>query len=166
MDILKLDYSIKEIDEILMKMAFITVETTSWIYGQDMGSFENIKLYIEYKKKTMPITYLMYDSEKMFAYLTLSIKDRILNIEDIHILKTYRNNCSIMRIILKAIIKEYLTNKEKIDNVVYYINKKNELSQHNFARYSNCIVEMKNNFMYKLDLEHPTIVKMMNRFKN
>ena len=33
MNFIKLDYSIKEIDDILKNMALITVETTSWIYG-------------------------------------------------------------------------------------------------------------------------------------
>ena len=36
--------------------------------------------------------------------------------------------------ILSAIAKEYLANKLTINKVVYYINKKNELSQHNFAK--------------------------------
>ena len=92
MNFIKLDYSVNEIDDILKTMALITVETTSWIYGEDMGSDENIKMYIDHKKKATPTTYLMYDGEKMFAYLTLSITDSVLNIEDIHILKDYRNN--------------------------------------------------------------------------
>ena len=114
MNFIKLDYSVNEIDDILKTMALITVETTSWIYGEDMGSVENIKMYIEHKKKATPTTYLMYDGEKMFAYLTLSITDCILNIEDIHILKDYRNNSSTMMMILKAITKEYIANKEKL----------------------------------------------------
>lgn len=114
MNLIKLDYSVKEIDDILRTMALITVETTSWIYGDDMGSSENIKMYIDHKKKAMPITYLMYDGEKMFSYLTLSITDNILYIEDIHILKDYRNNYSTMMMLLKAITKEYVANKEKV----------------------------------------------------
>ena len=163
MNFIKLDYSVKEIDDILKTMALITVETTSWIYGVDMGSDENIKMYIEHKKKVMPTTYLMYDCEKIFAYLTLSITDSILNIEDIHILKDYRNNSSTMMMILKAITKEYIANKEKVNKVVYYISKINELSQHNFAKYSKSRIEKKNSYMYELDLEHPFILKMINR---
>ena len=163
MNFIKLDYSIKEIDDILKTMALITVETTSCIYGEDMGSDENIKMYIEHKKKEVPTTYLMYDGEKMFAYLTLSITDSILNIEDIHILKDYRNNSSTMMMILKAITKEYIANKEKVNKVVYYISKINELSQHNFAKYSKSRIEKKNSYMYELDLEHPFILKMINR---
>ena len=163
MKFIKLDYSVKEIDNILKTMALITVETTSWIYGEDMGSSENIKMYIDHKKKAMPITYLMYDSEKMFAYLTLSIADNILNIEDIHILKDYRNNSSTMMMLLKAITKEYVENQEKVSKVVYYISKINELSQHNFAKYSKSRIEKKNSYMYELDLEHPFILKMINR---
>ena len=165
MNFIKLDYSVKEIDDILKIMALITVETTSWIYGEDMGSSENIKMYIEHKKKAMPITYLMYDGEKMFAYLTLSISDSILYIEDVHILKDYRNNSVTMMMILKAITKEYIVNKGKVSKVVYYISKINELSQHNFAKYSKSIVEKKNSYMYELDLEHPFILKMINRCK-
>ena len=165
MNFIKLDYSVKEIDDILKIMALITVETTSWIYGEDMGSSENIKMYIEHKKKAMPITYLMYDGEKVFAYLTLSISDSILYIEDVHILKDYRNNSVTMMMILKAITKEYIVNKEKVSKVVYYISKINELSQHNFAKYSKSRVEKKNSYMYELDLEHPFILKMVNRCK-
>ncbi|MBQ4571023.1 MAG: hypothetical protein IJB21_04960 [Bacilli bacterium] len=165
MNFIKLDYSVKEIDDILKIMALITVETTSWIYGEDMGSSENIKMYIEHKKKAMPITYLMYDGEKVFAYLTLSISDSILYIEDVHILKDYRNNSVTMMMILKAITKEYIVNKEKVSKVVYYISKINELSQHNFAKYSKSMVEKKNSYMYELDLEHPFILKMINRCK-
>ena len=163
MNFIKLDYSVKEIDDILRVMALITVETTSWIYGEDMRSYENIKMYIEHKRKVMPTTYLMYDGEKMFAYLTLSISDSILYIEDIHILKDYRNNSVTMMMILKAITKEYIINKEKISKVVYYISKINELSQHNFAKYSKSRIEKKNSYMYELDLEHPFILKMINR---
>ena len=36
MNFVRLDYSIKEIDDILKKMALITVETTSWIHGDHM----------------------------------------------------------------------------------------------------------------------------------
>ena len=165
MNFIKLDYSVKEIDDILKIMALITVETTSWIYGEDMGSSENIKMYIEHKKKAMPITYLMYDGEKVFAYLTLSISDSILYIEDVHILKDYRNNSVTMMMILKAITKEYIVNKGKVSKVVYYISKINELSQHNFAKYSKSMVEKKNSYMYELDLEHPFILKMINRCK-
>ena len=165
MNFIKLDYLVKEVDEILRTMALITVETTSWIYGEDMGSTENIKMYIEHKKKAMPTTYLMYDGEKMFAYLTLSIADNILNIEDIHILKDYRNNSSTMMMLLKAITKEYVENQEKVNKVVYYISKINELSQHNFAKYSKSRIEKKNSYMYELDLEHPFILKMVNRCK-
>lgn len=165
MNFIKLDYLVKEVDEILRKMALITVETTSWIYGEDMGSTENIKMYIEHKKKAMPTTYLMYDGEKMFAYLTLSIADNILNIEDIHILKDYRNNSSTMMMLLKAITKEYIANKEKVNKVVYYISKINDLSQHNFAKYSKSRIEKKNSYMYELDLEHPFILRMINRCK-
>ena len=103
MNFIKLDYSLKEIDEILRTMALITVETTSWIYGEDMGSDENIKMYIDHKKKVMPTTYLMYDGDKIVAYLTLSITDSILNIEDIHILKDYRNNSSTMMMIFNIL---------------------------------------------------------------
>lgn len=163
MNFIKLDYSVKEIDDILKTMALITVETTSWIYGEDMGSDENIKMYIEHKKKAVPTTYLMYDCEKIFAYLTLSIADNILNIEDIHILKDYRNNCSTMMMLLKAITKEYVENQEKVNKVVYYISKINEISQHNFAKYSKSRIEKKNSYMYELDLEHPFILKMINR---
>lgn len=163
MNFIKLDYSVKEIDDILKTMALITVETTSWIYGEDMGSDENIKMYIEHKKKAVPTTYLMYDCEKIFAYLTLSISDNILNIEDIHILKDYRNNSSTMMMLLKAITKEYVENQEKVSKVVYYISKINELSQHNFAKYSKSRIEKKNSYMYELDLEHPFILKMINR---
>ena len=163
MNLIKLDYSVKEIDDILRTMALITVETTSWIYGDDMGSSENIKMYIDHKKKAMPITYLMYDGEKMFSYLTLSITDNILYIEDIHILKDYRNNYSTMMMLLKAITKEYVANKEKVNKVVYYISKINELSQHNFAKYSKNRIEKKNSYMYELDLEHPFIIEMTNR---
>ena len=46
--------------------------------------------------------------------------------------------------ILSAIAKEYLANKLTINKVVYYINKKNELSQHNFAKYSKSRIENKN----------------------
>lgn len=165
MNFIKLDYLVKEVDEILRTMALITVETTSWIYGEDMGSTENIKMYIEHKKKAMPTTYLMYDGEKMFAYLTLSIADNILNIEDIHILKDYRNNSSTMMMLLKAITKEYIANKEKVNKVVYYISKINDLSQHNFAKYSKSRIEKKKSYMYELDLEHPFILKMINRCK-
>lgn len=165
MNFIKLDYLVKEVDEILRTMALITVETTSWIYGEDMGSTENIKMYIEHKKKAMPTTYLMYDGEKMFAYFTLSIADNILNIEDIHILKDYRNNSSTMMMLLKAITKEYIANKEKVNKVVYYISKINDLSQHNFAKYSKSRIEKKNSYMYELDLEHPFILKMVNRCK-
>ena len=163
MNLIKLDYSVKEIDDILKNMALITVETTSWIYGGDMGSPENIKMYVEYKKKEMPITYLMYDEKKMFAYLTLSITDNILNIEDIHILKDYRNDINTMMMILKAITKEYIANRERVNKVVYYISKINELSQHNFAKYSKSRVEKKNSYMYELDLEHPFILKLLER---
>ena len=165
MNFVRLDYSIKEIDDILKKMALITVETTSWIHGDHMGSSENIKMYIEHKKKIKPITYLMYDDEKMFAYLTLSINNKILYIEDMHILKDYRNNTKIMTMFLKAITIEYIANTDKVDKVVYYINKKNDLSQHNFAKYSKSRTEMKNSFKYELDLEHPFILKMINKFK-
>ena len=165
MNFIKLDYSVKEIDDILKTMALITVETTSWIYGEDMGSDENIKMYIEHKKKAVPTTYLMYDCEKIFAYLTLSISDNILNIEDIHILKDYRNNSSTMMMLLKAITKEYVENQEKVSKVVYYISKINELSQHNFAKYSKSRIEKKNSYMYELDQEHPFILKMINRCK-
>ena len=163
MNFIKSDYSVNEIDDILKTMALITIETTSWIYGEDMGSDENIKMYIEHKKKAVPTTYLMYDCEKIFAYLTLSIADNILNIEDIHILKDYRNNSSTMMMLLKAITKEYVENQEKVNKVVYYISKINELSQHNFAKYSKSRIEKKNSYMYELDLEHPFILKMINR---
>ena len=165
MTLVKLDYSVNNIDDILKTMALLTVETTSWIYGDDMGLPENIKMYIEYKKKAMPITYLMYDDTKMFAYLTLSIDNNILNIEDIHILKDYRNNSSTMMAILSAIAKEYLANKLTINKVVYYINKKNELSQHNFAKYSKSRIEKKNNYMYELDLENQFILKLLEKCK-
>ena len=107
MNFIKLDYSVNEIDDILKTMALITVETTSWIYGEDMGSDENIKMYIDHKKKATPTTYLMYDGEKMFAYLTLSITDSILNIEDIHILKDYRNNSSTMMMLLMPLFLKF-----------------------------------------------------------
>ena len=165
MNFIKLDYSVSDIDDILRTMALITIETTSWIYGDDMGSSENIKMFVDYKKKETPITYLMYDDEKLFAYLTLSITEGILNIEDIHILKDYRNNSSTMIMILKAIAKEYLDNIGKVNKVVYYISKINELSQHNFAKYSKSRIEKKNSYMYELDLEHPFILKMINRSK-
>lgn len=165
MTLVKLDYSVNNIDDILKTIALITVETTSWIYGDDMGVPENIKMYIEYKKKAMPITYLMYDDTKMFAYLTLSINNNILNIEDIHILKDYRNNSSTMMAIINAIAKEYLANRLTINKVVYYINKKNEQSQHNFAKYSKSRIENKNNYMYELDLENPFILKLLEKCK-
>lgn len=165
MNLVKLNYKTNELDDILKTMALITIETMSYIYGDDMGSSKNIKMYIDYKKKEKPLTYLMYDGNKMFAYLTLSINNKILNIEDIHILKDYRNNSSTMIMILKAITIEYLANKERVDKVVYYINKKNYLSQHNFAKYSKSRIEMKNSFMYELDLEHPFVKKILNRFK-
>ncbi len=117
MNLVKLDYSVNEIDDILKSMALITVETTSWIYGDDMGSSENIKMYIEHKKKEKPLTYLMYDKEKIFAYLTLSLTANILYIEDIHILKDYRNNSRTMFMILQAITKAYLANKETVSKV-------------------------------------------------
>ena len=37
--------------------------------------------------------------------------------------------------ILKAVTLEYLVNQDNVDKVVYYISKKNDLSQHNFAKY-------------------------------
>ena len=96
MKILKLDYSISEIDYILREMAKITISTTSWIFGDDMGSPENTSVYVEHKKNTKPITYLLYDNDILFGYLTLSINSRILYIEDVHILSEYRNNLHIM----------------------------------------------------------------------
>ena len=122
-------------------------------------------MYIENKKKAKPITYLIYDGEKMFAYLTLSINNNILNIEDIHILKDYQNNSSTMMAIINAIAKEYLANRLTINKVVYYINKKNEQSQHNFAKYSKSRIENKNNYMYELDLENPFILKLLEKCK-
>ena len=47
MTLVKLDYSVNNIDDILKTMALLTVETTSWIYGDDMGLPENIKMYID-----------------------------------------------------------------------------------------------------------------------
>lgn len=130
-----------------------------------MGSPENVKMYIENKKKAKPITYLIYDGEKMFAYLTLSINNKMLNIEDIHILEKYRNNTNTMMMLQEAIAKEYIANKENINKIVYYINKKNDLPQHNFVKYSKSRVELKNSFMYELDLNHPFVIKMINRCK-
>ena len=122
-------------------------------------------MYIENKKKAKPITYLIYDGEKMFSYLTLSINNKMLNIEDTHILKKYMNNTNTMMMLQEAIVKEYIANKENINKIVYYINKKNDLSQHNFVKYSKSRVELKNSFMYELDLNHPFVIKMINRCK-
>ena len=166
MKIIKLDYSISEIDYILREMAKITISTTSWIFGDDMGSPENISVYLEYKKKTKPITYLLYDRDILFGYLTLSINSRILYIEDVHILLGYRNNLFIMKLILQAIAKEYILNIDTIDKVVYYINKKNNLSQDNFEKYAKEKEESKNNYKYTLDLNHPFIRKILKSYKN
>ena len=165
MNFVKSNYSVNEIENILKTMALITIETTSWIYGEDIGSPENVKMYIENKKKAKPITYLIYDGEKMFSYLTLSINNKMLNIEDTHILKKYMNNTNTMMMLQEAIVKEYIANKENINKIVYYINKKNDLSQHNFVKYSKSRVELKNSFMYELDLNHPFVIKMINRCK-
>lgn len=165
MNFVKSNYSVNEIENILKTMALITIETTSWIYGEDIGSPENVKMYIENKKKAKPITYLIYDGEKMFAYLTLSINNKMLNIEDTHIIEKYRNNTNTMMMLQEAIVKEYIANKENINKIVYYINKKNDLSQHNFVKYSKSRVELKNSFMYELDLNHPFVIKMINRCK-
>lgn len=70
-----------------------------------------------------------------------------------------------MMAILSAIAKEYLANKLTINKVVYYINKKNELSQHNFAKYSKSRIENKNNYMYELDLENQFILKLLEKCK-
>lgn len=67
--------------------------------------------------------------------------------------------------VLKAVTLEYLANQDNVDKVVYYISKKNDLSQYNFAKYSKSRVEKKNSYMYELDLEHPFILKMVNRYK-
>lgn len=67
--------------------------------------------------------------------------------------------------ILKAVTLEYLANQDNVDKVVYYISKKNDLSQYNFAKYSKSRVEMKNSFTYELDLYHSFIVKILNRCK-
>ena len=166
MNFVKLNYSIEELKDILKTMALITVKTTSWIYGDDMGSFENIKMYIDHKINTKPITYLMYDGEMIFAYLTLSINNKVLNIEYIQILKDYINYSSTMMMFLKAITIEYFVNQDNVDKVEYYISKKNDLSQHNFPKYSKSKIEMKNSFMYELDLKHPFLVKLINRCKH
>ena len=63
----------------------------------------------------------------------------------------------------QAITKEYVINRERVSKVVYYISKINVLSQHNFAKYSKSRIEKKNSYMYELDLEHPFILKMINR---
>ena len=70
-----------------------------------------------------------------------------------------------MMTILKAVTLEYLANQDNVDKVVYYISKKNDLSQYNFVKYSKSRVEKKNSYMYELDLEHPFILKMVNRYK-
>jgi len=50
-----------------------------------------------------------------------------------------------------------------VHKVIYYINKKNTFSQHNFAKYSKSMIEEKNSNSYELDLEHPFILKMIER---
>ncbi len=122
-------------------------------------------MYIEHKKKTMPITYLFYNDEKIFAYFTLSINANVLYIEDIHILKEYRNNSYVISKILESITNEYVINRDKISKVVYYINKKNELSKHNFAKFAKSVEEKKNSYMYELNLSHHFIQKIIHRYK-
>lgn len=164
-NLVKLNYTSDKVDEILKEMAIITIDNLSYIYGDDMKSNENIKSYVEYKKQAKPITYLMHDETSIFGYLTLSLSSKILYIEDIQIKNSYRNNPGVMSMILKTITIEYLENKNQIDKVVYYINKKNKLSQHNFSKFAEKTEETKNSYMYELNLEHPFIVKMIDKVK-
>ncbi len=51
MNLIKLDYSINEIDGILKTMALITIDNTSYIYGEDMNSEEISKCILNTKKR-------------------------------------------------------------------------------------------------------------------
>ena len=87
-------------------MVIITIDNLSYIYGDDMKSCETIKIYVECKKQTKPITYLVYDKTLIFGYLALSLSSNILYVDVIQNRGSYRNNTRIMSMILKTITIE------------------------------------------------------------
>ena len=131
----------------------IMAENLSWLFGPDMNSDMNRN---EWKRNNLfrdnPILHAIvgYRESKMVGFIHYSIQNHKLTFHDFEITIDNRFDPSIIRGLLKTL---FSTESCHFDTMHFYINRKNELSLGNFAKYASRYEERPRGYSFITDKE-------------
>ena len=127
------------------------VENLSYVYGDDMGSDENRRIWTEYNLERYDATWHTVfggRNGKPLGFIVYKIENKVLYVCDFEVKKEARYSPALLRGMLRAMISK---EKDNFDSIRGYINKKNELSQRNFLKYATEIKENPKGFSFVID---------------
>ena len=127
------------------------VENLSYVYGDDMGSDENRRMWTEYNLERHDAAWhTVFGSKdgRPLGFIVYKIENKVLYVCDFEIKKEARYSPALLRGMLRAMIS---TEKENFDVIRGYINRKNEISQRNFLRHATQISETEKGFSFVID---------------
>ncbi len=131
----------------------IMAENLSWLFGPDMNSDMNRN---EWKRNNLfrdnPILHAVvgYHESKMVGFIHYSIQDRKLSFHEFEITLDNRFDPSLILGLLKTL---FSAESCHFDTMHFYINRKNELSLSNFAKYASRYEERPRGYSFIIDVE-------------
>ncbi|MBR5366373.1 MAG: hypothetical protein IK132_09055 [Clostridia bacterium] len=131
----------------------IMAQNLSWLFGPDMDSEENRN---EWKRNNLlcvnPILHAVvgYRDSKMVGFIHYSIQNHKLIFHEFEITLDNRFAPSLIRGLLKTL---FSAESCHFDTMHFYINRKNERSLDNFARYASRYEELPRGYSFIVDEE-------------
>ena len=127
------------------------VENLSYVYGDDMGSDENRRMWTEYNLERYDAawhTVFGIRDGKPLGFIVYKIENKALYVCDFEVKKEARYSPALLRGMLRAMIS---AERDNFDVIRGYINRKNVLSQRNFLKYATEINETQKGFSFVID---------------
>lgn len=131
----------------------VMAENLSWLFGPDMNSDTNRN---EWKRNNLfcvnPILHAIvgYRESKMVGFIHYSIQNHKLTFHDFEITPDNRFDPSLIGGLLKTL---FSAETGHFDTMHFYINRKNELSLSNFAKYASRYEERPRGYSFIIDEE-------------